>query len=79
MGIVDRDDLGLREIKGFDGVDCEMVYILYEEPAQVVLLRWFKGHQGSGNIQAEIDLSSKLAIEAAKQLKLVNESTKESA
>lgn len=45
----------------------------------MVLLRWFKGHQGSGNIQAEIDLSRKLAIEAAKQLKLVNDSTEESA
>lgn len=31
------------------------------------------------NTQAEIDLSSKLAIEAAKQLKLVNDSTEESA
>ena len=29
--------------------------------------------------EAEIDLSSKLAIEAAKQLKLVNDSTEESA
>ena len=71
--------LGLYEIKGFDGVNREMAYILCKEPAQVVLLRWFKGHQGSGNIQAEIDLSSKLAIEAAKQLKLVNDPTEESA
>ena len=31
------------------------------------------------NTQAEIDLSRKLAIEAAKQLKLVNDSTEESA
>lgn len=71
--------LGLYEIKGFDGVNREMAYILCEEPAQVVLLRWFKGHQGSGNIQVGIDLSSKLAIEAAKQLKLVNDLTEESA
>ncbi len=65
--------LGLYEIKGFDGVNREMAYVLCKEPAQIVLLRWFRGHQGSGNIQAEIDRAGELAIEAASQLRLAND------
>lgn len=57
--------MGLYEIKGFDGANREMAYIICKEPAQIVLLHWFRGHQGSGNIQREMDACRKSALVAS--------------
>ena len=60
---------GLYEVKGFDGAAREMAYIVCNDQAQIVLLRYFKGHQGSGNIHKEIKLANNLALKASAQLK----------
>lgn len=65
-------EIGLYEIKGFDGVAREMAYIVCKDSAHIVLLRRFKGHQGSGNIHKEIELARDLAAKASVQLELLN-------
>lgn len=59
--------IGLYELKGFDGVNREMVYAICQGVDKIVLLFWFKGHQGSGNISKEIKRAKQLAA-IAKQL-----------
>ena len=61
-------ETGLYEIKGFDGAAREMAYIVCKDPAHIVLLHRFRGHQGSGNIHREIKQTRKLALEASAQL-----------
>lgn len=58
----------LYEIKGFNGTDREMAYVICRDSTKVVLLYLFKGHQGSGNIHAEIKYAKKLAKIASKLL-----------
>lgn len=36
--------IGLYELKGFDGVNREMVYAICQGVDKIVLLFWFKGH-----------------------------------
>lgn len=59
--------IGLYELKGFDGVNREMVYAICQGVDKIVLLFWFKGHQGSGNISKEVKRAKQLAP-IAKQL-----------
>ena len=61
-------ETGLYEIKGFDGAAREMAYIVCKDPAHIVLLHRFRGHQGSGNIHREIKQTKRLALEASAQL-----------
>ena len=61
-------ETGLYEIKGFDGAAREMAYIVCKDPAHIVLLHRFRGHQGSVNIHREIKQTRKLALEASAQL-----------
>lgn len=59
--------IGLYELKGFDGANREMIYAICQGVDKIVLLFWFKGHQGSGNISKEIELAKRLAV-IARQL-----------
>ena len=59
--------IGLYELKGFDGVNREMIYAICQGVDIIVLLFWFKGHQGSGNISKEIERAKRLAV-IARQL-----------
>lgn len=60
MRLIDAG-IGLYELKGYDGANREMAYVLYSEPLEVVLPFSFKGHQGSGNIHLEIKKARPLA------------------
>lgn len=62
--------INLYEIKGYAGVNREMAVIV-ANATDVVLLFEFKGHQGSGNIQNEIDKAKALAEIAHDLLKSV--------
>lgn len=64
--------IGLYEIKGFDEANREMAYVICKSPAQIVLLHWFKGHQGSSNISPEIKHAKPLALKAASLLKTID-------
>lgn len=64
---------GLYELKGYDGAHREMTYILVRDPLEIVLLFSFRGHQGSGNIHAEIKKATPLAVIASKLLKDMHE------
>lgn len=59
--------IGLYELKGFDGANREMIYAICQGVDKIVLLFWFKGHQGSGNISKEIERAKRLAV-IARQL-----------
>lgn len=59
--------IGLYELKGFDGANREMIYAICQGVGKIVLLFWFKGHQGSGNISKEIERAKRLAV-IARQL-----------
>lgn len=59
--------IGLYELKGFDGANREMIYAICQGADKIVLLFWFKGHQGSGNISKEIERAKRLAV-IARQL-----------
>ena len=65
-------EIGLYEVKGFDGAAREMAHIVCKDSAHIVLLRRFKGHQGGGNIHKEIKLAKDLAVKASVQLELLN-------
>lgn len=53
--------IGLYELKGFDGVNREMIYAICQGSDKIVLLFWFKGHKGSGNISKEVERAKRLA------------------
>ena len=59
--------LGLYEIKGFDGVNRELAYVISMNSTSIVLLHWFRGHQGSGSIHKEI-AKTKQKVKVAKML-----------
>lgn len=61
---------GLYELKGFDGAYREMIYAICQGVDIIVLLFWFKGHQGSGNISKEIERAKGLAVIARRLLEL---------
>ena len=44
-----------------------MIYAICYGVDKIVLLFWFKGHQGSGNISREIERAKRLAV-IARQL-----------
>ena len=54
-------------LRGFNGVNREMIYAICQDVDKIVLLFWFKGHQGSGNISKEIERAKRLAV-IARQL-----------
>ncbi len=60
--------IGLYELKGFDGANREMIYAICQGVDKIVLLFWFKGHRGSGNISKEIDRAKRLAVIACQLL-----------
>lgn len=60
---------GLYELKGFDGVNREMIYAICQGADKIVLLFWFRGHQGSGNISKEIERAKRLAPIACRLLR----------
>lgn len=60
MHLLDAE-IGLYELKGYDGANREMAYVLYSEPLEIVPLFSFKGHQGSGKIHSEIKKAKPLA------------------